>query len=32
MPAEAFLTEKPKVTFIGEDILIESEVKRCSRE
>lgn len=32
MPAEAFLTEKPKVTFIGEDILIESEVKRCSQE
>ena len=32
MPAEAFMTEKPKVTFIGDDILIESEVKRCSRE
>lgn len=32
VPAESFLTEKPKVTFIGDDILIESEVKRCSRE
>ena len=32
MPAEAFMAEKPKVTFIGDDILIESEVKRCSRE
>ena len=32
VPAESFLTEKPKVTFIGDDILIESEVKRCLRE
>ena len=32
VPAEAFMAEKPKVTFIGDDILIESEVKRCSRE
>lgn len=32
LPGDAFLTGKPEVTFIGEDILIESEVKRCSRE